>query len=242
MATFTTNTEPDPENQAVLASWKKIARLFWVQCATAKRWEQERGLPVHRVPGKRGSTVFARASELEAWLELGEGAGQAGSRLVQTRHLRSASRCRPEHFREHFKIDWPGLTPSTSFNAPQANQPSFLRWRPWALGALLLLVFAATLFWKVGNHKAAALTASSQPAAFRARPYLPSPGAEELYERGRYFWNLRTRESLAKAIDAYTQAILEGSIVCRGLCGAGRKLRLAAPVCRRRPWRIAYAG
>ena len=208
MATFTTNTEPDPENQAVLASWKKIAAYFGCNVRTAKRWEQERGLPVHRVPGKRGSTVFARASELEAWLELGEGQDRLDHALFK--HVTSGQQADvARNISENTsKSTGPDSHPSTSFNAPQANQPSFLRWRPWALGALLLLVFAATLFWKVGNHKAAALTASSQPAAFRARPYLPSPGAEELYERGRYFWNLRTRESLTKAIDAYTQAIL----------------------------------
>ncbi len=38
--------------------------------------------------------------------------------------------------------------------------------------------------------------------------HLPSPGAEKLYFRGRYFWNLRTADGLAKAIDAYTQAIV----------------------------------
>ena len=42
----------------------------------------------------------------------------------------------------------------------------------------------------------------------KVTPHSPAPGAEELYERGRYFWNLRTHDSLAKAIDAYTQAIV----------------------------------
>ena len=134
MATFTTNTEPDPENQAVLASWKKIAAYFGCNVRTAKRWEQERRLPVHRVPGKRGSTVFARASELEAWLELGEGEDRLDHALFK--HVTSGQQAAvARNISENIsKSTGPDSHPSTSFNAPQANQPSFLRWRPWALG------------------------------------------------------------------------------------------------------------
>jgi hypothetical protein len=49
-----------------LSSWKEIAAYLGVGLRTAQLWEQERSLPVHRLPGGRGR-VFARTAELDAW-------------------------------------------------------------------------------------------------------------------------------------------------------------------------------
>ena len=51
-----------------LDSWKEIAAYLKHDLRTVERWEQERGLPVHRVPGNKRSAVFAFAEELDAWL------------------------------------------------------------------------------------------------------------------------------------------------------------------------------
>jgi len=67
----------------VLAGWKGIASYFGCNVRTARRYEQERGLPVHRAPGKRGSTIFAHASELDAWLESREKGHRAGISLEE---------------------------------------------------------------------------------------------------------------------------------------------------------------
>jgi tetratricopeptide (TPR) repeat protein len=50
-----------------LKSWKEIAAYFGTDERTVRRWEGQRGLPVHRVPGPRG-TVYAERAELERWL------------------------------------------------------------------------------------------------------------------------------------------------------------------------------
>jgi tetratricopeptide (TPR) repeat protein len=49
-----------------LRSWKEIAAFFGTDERTVRRW-QERGLPVHRVPGGARPTIYADASELEQW-------------------------------------------------------------------------------------------------------------------------------------------------------------------------------
>src|SRR5687768_16300144 len=54
-----------------LDSWKDIATYLRRDVRTVIRWEQERGLPVHRVPGGRNSRVFAYPDELDAWLAIG---------------------------------------------------------------------------------------------------------------------------------------------------------------------------
>lgn len=55
--------------QGRLKSWKQIAAFFGTDERTAKRWEQKRGLPVHRVPGGAKATVYAEVAELETWLK-----------------------------------------------------------------------------------------------------------------------------------------------------------------------------
>jgi len=54
-----------------LDSWKEIAGWLGRTVRTAIRWEKERGLPVHRVPGGGRHAVFAYRRELEAWLQKG---------------------------------------------------------------------------------------------------------------------------------------------------------------------------
>jgi len=51
-----------------LTSWKEIAAFVGRDERTAKRWEESRGLPVRRVPGRGRASVFAYADEIEAWL------------------------------------------------------------------------------------------------------------------------------------------------------------------------------
>src|SRR6202041_1755241 len=52
-----------------LDSWKEIAAFFGRDERTVRRWEKERGLPVHRVPGGARSAVFAYTNELADWLK-----------------------------------------------------------------------------------------------------------------------------------------------------------------------------
>ena len=60
------NENPKPER--VLVSWKEIAAFLNRAERTVKRWEHERGLPVHRVPGGERGSVYAYPSELTDWL------------------------------------------------------------------------------------------------------------------------------------------------------------------------------
>ncbi|HEX5216793.1 MAG TPA: hypothetical protein VFV98_15135 [Vicinamibacterales bacterium] len=53
-----------------LDSWKAIAQYLTRDVATARRWEKM-GLPVRRVPGGRGSSVFAFTEEIDQWLAEG---------------------------------------------------------------------------------------------------------------------------------------------------------------------------
>lgn len=52
-----------------LDSWKAIAAYLQRDERTLRRWEREQGLPVRRVPGRQGTSVFAYVSEIDAWLK-----------------------------------------------------------------------------------------------------------------------------------------------------------------------------
>lgn len=58
-------------NNDRLTSWKEIAAYLAIETRSAMRWEDERGLPVHRVPGGKRNAVFAFRSEIDAWLSSG---------------------------------------------------------------------------------------------------------------------------------------------------------------------------
>lgn len=51
-----------------LDGWKAIGAYFGRDRTTAIRWANERGLPVHKLPGGKTSTVYALQAELDVWL------------------------------------------------------------------------------------------------------------------------------------------------------------------------------
>ncbi|NQZ47963.1 MAG: tetratricopeptide repeat protein [Erythrobacter sp.] len=59
----------DKVREIRLVGWKRIAKQLSCSERTARRWEREEALPVHRQKHAARSTVYAHAAELEAWLD-----------------------------------------------------------------------------------------------------------------------------------------------------------------------------
>lgn len=55
----------------ILSGWKAIATHLRRNERTAMRWAQQRGMPVHRVPGGRHGPIYAVASEIAEWMASG---------------------------------------------------------------------------------------------------------------------------------------------------------------------------
>ncbi len=51
-----------------LNSWKEIGDYLKRDSRTAQRWERDKGLPVHRVPGGKRAAIYAFVHEIDAWL------------------------------------------------------------------------------------------------------------------------------------------------------------------------------
>ncbi len=60
-------TDQEIKPEAALESWKEIAAHLKRDVRTAKRWEKSEGLPVRRHLHQARSSVYASASELDAW-------------------------------------------------------------------------------------------------------------------------------------------------------------------------------
>jgi hypothetical protein len=67
--TGATGEERMDDHADQIRGWKDIATCLRASVRTARRWEQTRQLPVHRVSGGVQDAVFARGAELDAWLE-----------------------------------------------------------------------------------------------------------------------------------------------------------------------------
>ena len=64
-----------------LDSWKAIAEYLDRNVRTVTRWADERGMPVHHVPGGKRGAVFAFVEDIDAWLvSQGNGAAQENYR------------------------------------------------------------------------------------------------------------------------------------------------------------------
>lgn len=78
-----------PTGSRRLDSWKAIAAHLGRDVRTVSRWERDRGLPVHRVPGGSTRTVFAFTHELDEWLKgSGDRAGEVSTEHTDVRSRR----------------------------------------------------------------------------------------------------------------------------------------------------------
>lgn len=59
----------NPNNRNILSSWKEIANYLNCSVRTCKRWEENYGLPIHRIDKKSKTTVYAYKEELDTWLK-----------------------------------------------------------------------------------------------------------------------------------------------------------------------------
>jgi tetratricopeptide (TPR) repeat protein len=176
----------DPFLNQRLDSWKEIAAFFARAERTVKRWEVERGLPVHRLPGRGRTAVFAYSRELDGWLR------SPGRELDPCDGLNDYSGD------EHLKSGLQKIESETKVGVSAATKdPALSQITAWLLP--LALVASVAIF--IGNNGLHSRTNTNR--------HIPSVAAQELYLKGRYFWNRRTPDDLNKALDYFTQAIVQ---------------------------------
>ena len=104
-----------------LDGWKAIGDHFGRDPRTVQRWRDERGMPVHRVPGSRGGSVFAYRGELDEWL----------NSQPEARHPDPALGLLELHPAPH---------------TPSSERPSALRLRVAAVVGVLVFIIGGSVF------------------------------------------------------------------------------------------------
>jgi tetratricopeptide (TPR) repeat protein len=183
-----------------LDAWKEIAAYLRRSERTVKRWEQERGLPTHRLPGKGRSSVFSYTGELDEWLK--------SAKDVDATDL-DAGDLREE------------AAPAAEVGEPASFSQSVQRagkgfWRIQRIALVTLLLVGLALgagFWEQRHTPNAHAFSTPGMAPDRAAPVPGTSNAEkqlahELYLKGIYEWNKRTPDSLERALDLFTQAVV----------------------------------
>ncbi len=237
-------------------SWKEIASFLGRDERTVQRWEKERQLPIHRVPGERGG-VFAYRSELSRWFDATASLDRSGGDFAGLLHPPERGREdleRPTHVNRPRAADAPAA-PDAAFgpqNEASGPQNTALATRDTASGSLvyapsrrdtwlwrvsgltlsvLLVVFG--LVYGIPHYRtnsrlrSAAVTSPSHTGAGPASgAQEPDPKAKELYLRGRYYWSQRTGAGLAQALDAFTQAIVQDPNYCEAYTGLAETYEL----------------
>ena len=163
-----------------LDSWKEIAAFFGRDERTVRRWEKESTLPVHRVPGGAKGRVFAYETELAQWLATPQAVATATSALALP----------VDQIQSHPKF----------FDLRRAAK--------WAVAAGLCAAIAAGIVAYRKSHRFAVRAAEAGESRAQGRGKPATPEAEQLYLKGRYYWNKRTPDDLNKALDYFMQAIV----------------------------------
>ncbi len=186
-----------------LDSWKEIAAFFDRDERTVKRWEKERSLPVHRLPGGSRGRVFAFADELSLWMHSSELAAAEAPLANQPSEAASLESSATGN-------------PTAPTGAAAASRLAGIRlgkrWIVLAAGAVLAAMVGTP--WVVAHRRQTSPLAVNGSSSSPGSPATTSatrttdPEAEEFYLKGRYYWNKRTPEDLNKAIDYFTQAIV----------------------------------
>ncbi|MGA8272876.1 MAG: hypothetical protein WB919_15045 [Candidatus Sulfotelmatobacter sp.] len=188
-----------------LDSWKEIAAFFGRDERTVKRWEKERGLPVYRVPGSARGGVFAYAEELSQWLNASNHARDGAEPAAENPAAHaSADESRDRSYSSDL------LTIKVAVSAASAGPADF---RPsegtsrlaaaksflWLLP--LAIIAGSFLIFSFGHREPRFKNAL-------AAPHVADAESQDLYLKGRYYFEKRTPKDLNEAVDFFTQAIV----------------------------------
>lgn len=152
-----------------LDSWKEIAAFFDRDERTVKRWEKERSLPVHRLPGGARGRVFAFTDELYAWMHSPEsGASDEGLVNGADKNTGAAAVGRAN-----------GLVTAAPTQTSNPPPTAYAPPKRLVLVAALLLVIVVAAALLVAYRRHAALMQTNNAASASV-----NPEAQELYLKG----------------------------------------------------------
>ena len=203
----------NPNLGSRLDSWKEIATYLRRGERTVKRWETDRGLPIHRVPGGGRGSVYAYTAELTEWLKSSPAPEKEQEEVLIQESVEEAE-----------SEDIPAAPASVNPPVPLSLPPEVAsagasprrKWIFALAGLVLLGIAGATVkpgalhhrnLW-IGSALSSTFTKSQPRTNSQAISDSEKSQARDLYLKGRYEWNQRTPDSLNRALDSFTQSIV----------------------------------
>jgi tetratricopeptide (TPR) repeat protein len=178
-----------------LDSWKEIASFFGRDERTLKRWERSRSLPVHRIPGGERGGVFAYTAELTRWLNTPLAGTDIPAPELDAALVGSKSADTSAPF-------------ATSVGVADLAVSALPSSKNWLMRVVVMGGVAAAIAFIIYFVPLRLRGVAARPGANLSHAsHIQNAEAEELYLRGRYYWNRRTGDDLNHAVEDFTQAI-----------------------------------
>jgi tetratricopeptide (TPR) repeat protein len=171
-----------------LVGWKMIGQYLACTARTARRWEEDRAMPVHRVPGGGRASVWALPDELTAWL----------NSLPPDAHADIRAEANPGSATAAIAVDAGDgeASEAAAFALPRRRAPQIVG----ATAAILaVLAIGALAMWQ-SSTRIAHSAANPSPL-----DYEDIPAANALYKNARFELSTRSAESLATAEKDFRQ-------------------------------------
>jgi Tfp pilus assembly protein PilF len=190
-----------------LDSWKEIAAFFRRDERTVKRWEKERGLPVHRLQGSATGRVYAYSDELLRWMKSPVSAESVAATLEPAEADPDTSAVEvPQAATLTQEVPAQGEVNRRRRASDQVRPAR----RGRLFGALVLVALLVVMGGFLYFRRVPLRSVRPDAAAGKslAAGHTTNAEARDFYLKGRYEWDKRTPESLNRAVDYFTQAIV----------------------------------
>jgi tetratricopeptide (TPR) repeat protein len=208
----------EPDLGRRLDGWKDIAAYLGKVERTVKRWDADRGLPTHRVPGGGRASVYAYTRELDEWLKSSKAVEADGTLdpAIDEQEAKPADNSTKIPAPEVKELPSPRLVEEREIG-PRRQLP---RKGLLAVFALLLAGIIGAAVNSLAVRAASERFAQLLPGHLGRRLAEPTLGAttsvspvekkqaHDLYLKGRFEWSQRTPDSLNRALDYFTQALV----------------------------------
>ena len=181
----------DQTGKKRLDSWKEIADYLKRDITTVCRWEKEKGLPVHRLPGGARQAVFAYEEEIDSWLSGDKGRSSSSAVLHEAHSIPNipvGSRVAAIPSTLHS-----GELQDRQFRITERSSQKPWKWTLMVLATIIILAALAAMAHFKQKHVGAPQGADGRPVQVQSLPI-----SKYDFEDGEQGWTARPKTMISR--------------------------------------------